>query len=65
MELVCWILVNKYNCKIEGGFVRDWIVGGNNVCDKNKPIGFYKFKDRDMVDDSDVFPKDIDAHLPY
>jgi hypothetical protein len=28
MIAVCWILINKFNCKIKGGFVRDWVVNG-------------------------------------
>ena len=27
MEVVAWIAVCKFDCKLEGGFVRDWIVG--------------------------------------
>ncbi len=29
MELVVWILINKFHCIIEGGFVRDWIIRGH------------------------------------
>jgi hypothetical protein len=28
MEVVTWIAVTRFGCKIEGGFVRDWVVGG-------------------------------------
>ena len=28
MEVVTWIAVCQFNCRISGGFVRDWIVGG-------------------------------------
>lgn len=28
MIAVCWILINKFNCKIKGGFVRDWVING-------------------------------------
>ncbi len=27
MEVVAWIAVCKFQCKLEGGFVRDWVVG--------------------------------------
>jgi hypothetical protein len=26
MVAVCWILTNKFNCSIKGGFIRDWVV---------------------------------------
>jgi hypothetical protein len=26
MEVVAWLAVTKYRCKLEGGFLRDWIV---------------------------------------
>jgi hypothetical protein len=27
MEVVAWITVCLFDCKLEGGFVRDWVVG--------------------------------------
>ena len=27
MEVVAWIATCKFDCRLEGGFVRDWIVG--------------------------------------
>ncbi|CAF4047961.1 unnamed protein product [Adineta steineri] len=32
MEVVAWIAVCKFNCNLEGGFVRDWIVANERVC---------------------------------
>jgi hypothetical protein len=29
MELVAWVLINEFDAVIEGGFVRDWIVRGD------------------------------------
>ena len=26
MVAVCWILTNKFDCSIKGGFIRDWVV---------------------------------------
>ena len=26
MIVVCWVLVNMFDCVIKGGFVRDWVV---------------------------------------
>ncbi|CAF1197289.1 unnamed protein product [Adineta steineri] len=31
MEVVAWIAVCKFNCNLEGGFVRDWIVANERV----------------------------------
>ncbi|CAF4339200.1 unnamed protein product, partial [Rotaria magnacalcarata] len=31
MEVVSWIAVCKFSCKVEGGFVRDWIVGNDTA----------------------------------
>ncbi len=28
MIAACWVLVNKFNCVVKGGFVRDWVVNG-------------------------------------
>jgi hypothetical protein len=29
MIATCWVLVNKFDCIIKGGFVRDWIVNND------------------------------------
>ena len=26
MVAVCWILTNKFQCSVKGGFIRDWVV---------------------------------------
>ncbi|CAF3806236.1 unnamed protein product [Adineta steineri] len=31
MEVVAWVAVCKFNCSLEGGFVRDWIVANERV----------------------------------
>jgi hypothetical protein len=31
MEVVAWLAVTKYRCRLEGGFVRDWIVRSERV----------------------------------
>ncbi|CAF1453924.1 unnamed protein product [Rotaria magnacalcarata] len=31
MEVVAWVAVCKFNCNLEGGFVRDWIVANERV----------------------------------
>jgi hypothetical protein len=35
MEVVAWIVVCKFHCKLKGGFVRDWVVGEYT----SRPIG--------------------------
>lgn len=71
MVAVCWILVNKFHCKIKGGFIRDWVIRGiewlpplkagedysnlMKICPRN---GYLE------VDNELVTPSDIDAELP-
>ena len=38
MELVAWILITKFNCIVEGGFIRDWIVRGDSEFPKGLQI---------------------------
>ena len=59
MELVAWILINKHNYLLEDGFVRDWIVGGNEnwkngVQLYKVPLG-HRFKED--ITDNDISPK--------
>ncbi|CAF0927319.1 unnamed protein product [Rotaria sordida] len=66
MEVVAWISVCKFDCKVEGGFVRDWIVDHytarpSGVTDPKKWI--------DMSNPmpalvKEVIPCDLDCHLP-
>lgn len=67
MIAVCWVLVNKFNCVIKGGFVRDWIVRGHeylpntdlkNLLEKNPYNHFYE------IMNEQISPSDIDAELP-
>ncbi|CAF0889255.1 unnamed protein product [Didymodactylos carnosus] len=71
MEVVAWIAVCQFDCRVEGGFVRDWIVGnytqrptGNappstwisyNVNPANVPIPYMS---------KELIPSDLDCHLP-
>lgn len=51
MVAVAWILVNKFHCTIKGGFIRDWVIRGeeklpqnvdlSNLLKPNKYTGFY------------------------
>ena len=38
MEVVAWIAVCKFDCRLEGGFVRDWIVGNYTAKPAGDPI---------------------------
>ncbi|CAF4693767.1 unnamed protein product, partial [Rotaria sp. Silwood2] len=66
MEVVAWIAVCKFDCKLEGGFVRDWIVGRYTA----RPPGVTDPKK--WIDTSnpmpalvkEVIPCDLDCHLP-
>lgn len=31
MEVIAWIAVCRFNCRLEGGFVRDWVVANERV----------------------------------
>lgn len=64
MVTVCWVLVNKYDCCIKGGFLRDWVIngecnipGGSQSDMLEEFNGFYRIKDDLIV------PSDIDVDL--
>lgn len=67
MEVVAWVAICKHDCKLEGGFVRDWIVG--NFVDghppPNSPITDW-IETRTPVPaiSKKVVPSDLDCHLP-
>ena len=58
MVAVCWILVNKFNCTIKGGFIRDWVIRGKEWL----PPG--NLSNLLQLNDPRVTPSDIDAELP-
>jgi hypothetical protein len=67
MEVVAWIAVCKFDCRLEGGFVRDWIVGrdiqrpGNS---KTNPKGWIETTTPVPALNKEVVPCDLDCHLP-
>ena len=72
MEVVAWIAVCKFHCKLEGGFVRDWVVGGYTSPPTgmiNNPKGWiqyvtnYKSENIPCMN-KEVIPADLDCHLP-
>ncbi|CAF1368230.1 unnamed protein product [Adineta steineri] len=65
MEVVAWIAICKFDCKLEGGFVRDWIVGHYTAripgvtdpktwIDTSGPMPALK---------KEIVPCDLDCHL--
>jgi hypothetical protein len=68
MIAVCWILVTKFDCVIKGGFVRDWVVNGEEVLPKTelerKNLLQKNPRNRflEVVDDT-VTPSDIDIEI--
>ncbi|CAF2855808.1 unnamed protein product [Rotaria sp. Silwood2] len=68
MESVLWVAVCKFDCKIEGGFVRDWVVGNYTQRPTNlkKPSDWVKYEGTDKIPYmiKEVVPSDFDCHLP-
>ncbi|CAF1184864.1 unnamed protein product, partial [Didymodactylos carnosus] len=65
MEVVAWIAVCKFECRLEGGFVRDWVVGGYT----NRPANtntsqWITYNNNLPYLDKDIIPSDLDCHLP-
>ncbi|CAF0772628.1 unnamed protein product [Didymodactylos carnosus] len=68
MEFVAWLSVCEFHCRLEGGFVRDWIVGH---CSQkpSTPIGWIKWEPNSQGKqipylNKDFIPSDLDMHLP-
>jgi hypothetical protein len=67
MEVVAWIAVCKFDCRLEGGFVRDWIVGGHfqrPTQSATNPKGWIESKTPVPTLDKELVPCDLDCHLP-
>ena len=67
MEVVAWIAVCKFDCKVEGGFVRDWIVGHYTSRPANSatnPKAWIHYVGNVPYLDKEVVPCDLDCHLP-
>ncbi|CAF1537960.1 unnamed protein product [Rotaria sp. Silwood1] len=66
MEAVGWIAVCKFNCKVEGGFVRDWIVGHYAVrpASKPNPKDWIELRNGVPYMNMELVPADLDCHLP-
>ena len=72
MEAVAWIAVCKFHCKLEGGFVRDWVVGSYSYCPpgmKNNPKSWINYQTNQNgiqipYMHQEIVPADLDCHLP-
>ncbi|CAF1163491.1 unnamed protein product [Rotaria sordida] len=72
MEVVAWIAICKFHCKLEGGFVRDWVVGdyiSRPAGLINNPHDWIEYKtnsngQRIPYMHKEVVPADLDCHLP-
>ena len=71
MEVVAWIAVCKFHCKLEGGFVRDWVIGEYKSCPANiinNLKSWIKYKTNQHGQnipymDEEIVPADLDCHL--
>lgn len=65
MIAVCWILVNRYDCIIKGGFIRDWVVNGKEENIPGGPLNNLLAKDAIFyrITDEKISPSDIDVDL--
>ena len=72
MEVVAWFAVCEFGCKLEGGFVRDWIVGKYVDRPKGKYADPSTWISRESnaagqkipIMNKAVIPTDLDCHLP-
>ena len=66
MEVVAWIAVCQFHCRLEGGFVRDWVVGGFSSSPKNVLQSQWLQKQPSSIPmlHKDLVPSDLDCHLP-
>jgi hypothetical protein len=70
MEVVAWIAVCEFHCKLEGGFVRDWIIGKYTARPNNlDPKHWVEYSTNAnnqniprMIEE--IVPADLDCHLP-
>jgi len=67
MEVVAWIAICKFDCRLEGGFVRDWIVGHYTkrpTTGITNPKAWIKYNGKIPEIHKEVVPCDLDCHLP-
>lgn len=66
MEVVAWIAVCKFDCRVEGGFVRDWVVGNYTARPGPDPSKWITPVAGTPIPylDKGLIPSDLDCHLP-
>jgi hypothetical protein len=69
MEVVAWIAVCKFDCRLEGGFIRDWIVGNYTAKPSGDPSTWISYNTNPAGEaipflNKDLIPSDLDCHLP-
>lgn len=63
MELVCWVLLNEFDCIIEGGFVRDWIIRGHENWVPGTKLTKSDWNGKPDINDETISPKDLDVFM--
>ncbi|CAF4343023.1 unnamed protein product [Rotaria sp. Silwood2] len=66
MEVVAWTAVCHFHCKLEGGFIRDWVVANQSA---QPPLStprqqWIQFQNKIPAIDKALIPSDLDCHLP-
>ena len=65
MMAAAWIMVCKFDCKLYGGFIRDWIVGHSIGRPKNKTVDqWIQYDDATAHLHPEIGPGDLDCYLP-
>ncbi|CAF3443199.1 unnamed protein product, partial [Rotaria sp. Silwood2] len=67
MQVVAWIAVVEFDCKLEGGFIRDWIIDHRSSRPSNlDPKIWMTFNPKTGLPelDSNLVPADLDCYLP-
>ena len=62
---VAWIMVCKFDCRLYGGFIRDWIVGHFIGRPKNETVDQWIQYDSSTAHlHPEIVPADLDCYLP-
>ncbi|CAF3032918.1 unnamed protein product [Rotaria sp. Silwood2] len=69
MEVVAWISVCKFDCRLEGGFVRDWVVGNYTARPSGDSTTWLNTVSNEPYEtaptlNKELIPSDLDCHLP-
>ncbi|CAF1258217.1 unnamed protein product, partial [Didymodactylos carnosus] len=67
MEVVAWVAVCKFKCRLEGGFPRDWIVDHRREHPTSiEPTNWVTFNQQTGLPEltPKLIPADLDFHLP-